>query len=258
METVVWLWLYDRRWFFGIKSPSLLKIWTVPLVNNAFYFISLFYYTLTHGDHCYSGFESWIYTRLLMLTLIIVGIVLVYMKTSKNKQEDYREMTIYKSVSPVLLKNYNYWITRKVLISFPGLSLLLLGLLNWIWIAHGMKMAYAQYGSGELVDCGSFIQNVVWGNLVLSGIITLPVLWVLFWMVFIKGTCLILGVVSPSLLISLKKKTAGYWNIFFDLNKYWSKGAGTHRNKRNFFLNFALWKYIYGEYNNRVDEVAQK
>jgi len=145
-----------------------------------------------------------------MLVLILVGIVCVYRKTSKNKQEDHEEMNAFKYVSPVLIKNSNYWITRKVLISFPGLSLLLLGLLNWIWIAHGMKMAYAQYGSGELVDCGSFIQSVVWGNLVLSGVITLPVLWILFWMVFIKGTCILLGVVSPQMLIRLKKKTSSY------------------------------------------------
>jgi hypothetical protein len=208
METVVWLWLYDRRWFFGIKSPSLLKIWTVPLFNNAMFFISLFYYAATHNDECYPGFQTWIYTRLFMLTLILAGIIMIYRETSKSKEQEYREMEVYKSVNPVLIKNYHYWITRKVLISFPGLSLLFLGLLNWLWIAHGMNMAYAQYGTGALVGCGGFIKNVVWGNLILSVFFSLPVLWILFWMICIKGTGLLLGVVSPSTLIWLKKKTA--------------------------------------------------
>jgi hypothetical protein len=211
METVVWLWLYDRRWFFGIKAPSLLKIWTLPLFNNAFFFVSLFYYFLRHNNdnaQCFQDFESWIYMRLLMLTLIMAGIIQVYRETSKNTALDYSEMQTYKTINPILVKNYNYWITRKVLISFPGLSLLALGLINWFWIARGMNIVYNQYYI--IYGCGAFMKNVVWGNLILTAILSLPVLWVFFSMILIKGTCIILGVISPSALIKLKKKTASW------------------------------------------------
>jgi len=99
-------------------------------------------------------------------------------------------------------------ITRKVLISFPGLSLLALGLINWFWIARGMNIVYNQYYI--IYGCGAFMKNVVWGNLILTAILSLPVLWVFFSMILIKGTCIILGVISPSALIKLKKKTASW------------------------------------------------
>ena len=211
METVVWLWLYDRRWFFGIKAPSLLKIWTVPLFNNAFFFLTLLYYFLTHhydSGSCYDNFKDWIFMRLFMLTFIIAGIVQVYRETSKTKALEYDEMQTYKTINPILLRNYNYWITRKVLVSFPGICLLLLGLVNWFWIARGMNRVYDGYWSGEYTNCGAFMKNVVWGNLILSVVSSLPVLWILFSMIFIKGSCIILGLISPASLISLKRKTS--------------------------------------------------
>jgi len=101
-------------------------------------------------------------------------------------------------------------ITRKVLISFPGLTLLILGLLNWYWTIHGLNLVYSEYEGGALSvsGCGSFVHSVVWINLVITGLVSLPVFWVLFWMVLIKLTCILLGVISPNLLIKLKKATA--------------------------------------------------
>jgi len=208
METVVWLWLYDRRWFFGIKAPSLLKIWSVPIFNNAFFFVTLLYYVSTQSDQCYNTFKDWIYVRLVMLAFTLVAIVRIFQSTFMSKKEEYTEIETYKTVNPILVKNYNFWITRKVLLSWPGLILLLLGLMNWYWIIRGMNMVYSDMGGIALAGCGGFVHNVVWGNLVLTGLISLPVFWVLFWMICIKGSCIILGLISPSMLIKLKKGLA--------------------------------------------------
>lgn len=99
-------------------------------------------------------------------------------------------------------------ITRKVLISFPGLTLLILGLLNWYWTIHGLNLVYSEYEGGALAGCTSFVHSVVWINLMITGLVSLPVVWVLFWMLIIKLTCILLGVISPSLLIKMKKFTA--------------------------------------------------
>jgi len=212
METVVWLWLYDRRWFFGVKAPNLVTIWTLPLINNAFFVISLFYYSSDHSDACYNGFRNWIAIRLLMLVLIIVSIASVYRQTKYTKKKDHVEMEAHKVVNPILLKNYNYWITRKVLISFPGLSLLFLGLLNWYWIGHGMNMVYTNYREGTLTGCEDFMHSIVWGNLIMTMVFSLPVFIVFSGMILIKGSCILLGVVSPSTLIYFKKHgLAGLW-----------------------------------------------
>ncbi len=102
METTVWLWLYDKRWLFGIKPPSVLNIWyttfllillihshrSVPLLNNVFFFVTLYYYfTAYHHDAstCYDNFKDWIFMRIGMLIMIVVGIIQVYRQTSKTK-----------------------------------------------------------------------------------------------------------------------------------------------------------------------------
>jgi len=206
METVVWLWLYDRRWFFGIKAPSVLKIWSLPIFNNAFFFVTLLYYVSMQSDQCYNTFKDWIYIRLIMLTFTLVGLIMIFKDTFLSKKRDYTEIENYKIVNPALMKNYNYWITRKVLLSWPGLILLLLGLMNWYWIIRGMNMVYSDFGNVPY-ECGSFVNNVVWANLLLTGLISLPVVWILFWMIVIKGISLLLGVLSPPALIWFKKKT---------------------------------------------------
>lgn len=146
-----------------------------------------------------------------MLTLIIAGIIQVYRETSKTKAIEHDEMVTYKTINPILVKNYNYWITRKVLVSFPGLSLLLLGLINWFWIARGMNKVYAGYWNGGFNNCGAFMKNVVWGNLILTLIFSLPVIWIFTSMIFIKGSCIILGLLSPASLIKFKRKTAALY-----------------------------------------------
>lgn len=98
-------------------------------------------------------------------------------------------------------------IRRKVLISFPGLSLLFLGAINWIWTVYGMNIVYSNYPTYK--SCSEFVNNIILGNLLISGILALPVIWIFFWMVIIKGLSLTLGLLSPPMLIWLKKKTHG-------------------------------------------------
>lgn len=71
-----------------------------------------------------------------------------------------------------------------------------------------MNLVYSDYGADVPASCESFIYNVVLANLLVTGLISLPMFWVFFWMIVIKGVGIILGLISPPALIWLKKKTA--------------------------------------------------
>lgn len=114
METVTWLWLYDKRWMFGVKAPNLLKIWyfpsspfihlffrAAPLFFNALFLGSLLYYSYYYRDDqknpCYSDFKPWIDFRMYLLIALMVDLTWIWLKASKKIQnviiEPYREKT---------------------------------------------------------------------------------------------------------------------------------------------------------------------
>mmetsp|Transcript_37421 Transcript_37421/g.33541 ORF Transcript_37421/g.33541 Transcript_37421/m.33541 type:complete len:118 (-) Transcript_37421:295-648(-) len=116
-------------------------------------------------------------------------------------------MTNAKSGNVLENKNHTYWLRRKSLISYPGLAILLLGLVNCMWTFHGFKLFMA--GFSNYLSCPSFLPLVMGGNILLTGVIAFPIMWIVFWMVFIKGFSAIVGAISPPILIWIKKKRAG-------------------------------------------------
>lgn len=96
---------------------------------------------------------------------------------------------------------------RKSLISYPGLALLFLGLFNWGWTAYGFHRWF--HASTNYFKCPSFTAVVFGGNIAFTTLLSLPFFWILFWMIFIKGTSALVGVISPPVLIWIKKKRAG-------------------------------------------------
>jgi hypothetical protein len=54
--------------------------------------------------------------------------------------------------------------------------------------------------------CPQFMNNVFWGNLFITSMFAVPIMWIFCWMILIKGISLILGLVAPGVLIWIKKK----------------------------------------------------
>jgi len=210
METVTWLWLYDKRWMFGCKAPNLLKIWAAPLFFNALFLGSLLYYSYYYRDDtsnpCYSKFRVWIDFRTYLLIALVIDLTWIWLKASKKIETEDHKLGIHHKANINTAKKYNYWLRRRLVISYSGLMMLMLGVMNWIWTFYGMNLMY--YNPHGLDQCGMIQQNIVWGNLVLTGIFSFPIIWILFWMIIIKSICLVLSVVWPSALIFIKKCTA--------------------------------------------------
>jgi len=207
METVTWLWLYDKRWMFGAKAPNLLKIWAFPLILNSLFLGSLLYYSFKqNGDILYPEFKPWIDIRMYLLIAMIVDLLWILLKASSKIQSEDHKLGIYHKANLKEAKKYNYWLRRRIIISFSGLILLVLGVINWFWTLYGMNLAYLKFQS--LSGWDPYVQYIIWGNLLLTGVFSFPVIWIMFWMIFIKGTCLVLSVIWPSALISIKKLTA--------------------------------------------------
>mmetsp|Transcript_12721 Transcript_12721/g.10877 ORF Transcript_12721/g.10877 Transcript_12721/m.10877 type:complete len:118 (+) Transcript_12721:360-713(+) len=116
-------------------------------------------------------------------------------------------MEKYQKANPKLAKRHNYWVRRKVLLSFPGYATLILSLANCIWVIYGLKNILVDYN--YYTNCANFDNYVLYANLLFTGVVALPIIWILFWMVLIKVICLLMGVACPSVLIWFKKKFNG-------------------------------------------------
>jgi len=207
METVVWLWLYDRRWVFNVKAPCSLKIWTLPLIINAVFLTSLFNYS-RNRDQCYSHFETWIYVRAAIICLVFVGLLLIFKETTYSAITEKNKMVNYKASILPTCKNHNFWVTRNALTSYPGLFLLALSLINWIWSLYGLSLAYKGYKNDGFIGCGSAVKNVVSANILPSAICSIPMVLGVFLILALKGTVVLMGAFCPQTLIWIKRKTS--------------------------------------------------
>jgi len=211
MEMLIWLGLYDKRWFFGLKNPSLAKIWLFPLVNNLLFLSSLMYSTTIApggGQLCNNNFATpclWITGRIFILIMLVIAIAAVLYKTQKVKAKEIKLLKLIASASEhsILKLKYTFWLRRKVLQSLPGVGLFLLSIFNYAWVIAGATMFLGQVNDYSL---SYTVQQIIVVNLVVTGIFLLPIIWTMCWFLLIKVTSAGVGFVSPRLYIWFMKK----------------------------------------------------
>ncbi|CAG9328489.1 unnamed protein product [Blepharisma stoltei] len=170
METLIWLWSFDKRWMFGIRCTKIYW-WLIVLFQLCFLALSF--------DISSTGCEATIWMRgryLISIALIISAtLTATIVKVDKITQES--------SLS----------------LSFPGISTLLFGILSLGWAGY----IYLNFPA----NCNEEFKYFIGVEALLYFLSILPVLVALIWMVLVKTTVIILALAFPTLFLEAHIKS---------------------------------------------------
>jgi hypothetical protein len=210
MELLLWLWFYDPRWFFNFKISIICykNAWLIPLFLHMFLmFVCLYYLQISETFSCDRSLRLWLYSRTFFSFLLSVTIVFFKFKILKvyNKEISYFDNA--KKIYPILnysMKQYDYWIRRKSLISTPGILLLFLGLISFFWSYLIISFYHFQ---NYYSKCDVKIQRLLNLHSLFILIGNIPLLAIIIILLFTKLSSVFSAFACPGCLISVSKLT---------------------------------------------------
>jgi hypothetical protein len=210
MELLLWLWFYDPRWFFNFKISIICykNSWLIPLFLHMFLmFVCLFYLQISETFSCDRSLRLWLYSRTFFSFLLSVTIIFFKFKILKvyNKEISYFENA--KKIYPVLnysMRQYDYWIRRKSLLSTSGIILLFLGIISLFW---SYLIITFYHFENYYTKCDIKIQRLLNMHSLCIFIGNIPLLAVLIILLFTKLSSALLAFTCPSLLVAVSKCT---------------------------------------------------
>jgi len=217
MELLLWIFFYDPKWFFFSKASikSFKFSWFIPLLIHLIFvsyccyvlFITKFrnkHHLIIINDlfnECGTYLKLWIYSRIFFSVFIALN--LLHFKFSIDKIE-HKEKSFFNnaiSIFPGLQKNtehYNYWIIRKSINKSSGISLLLLGIISFLW---SFSMINFTYMENKFQGCE--YQLILTINLIsiLIFLSNIPILILLFFKILLKVNSYFCSYLCPKMLI---------------------------------------------------------
>jgi hypothetical protein len=139
MELLLWLYLFDNRWFFSLSIPLYIYklFWLYPLTIHVIEFlISLDDLSISAVNDSLDLIKTLIYNRCIFSFLISLNIMLFLKKISTEHEKENYHIHQGKKAYPILKTRINepdFWIRRNSLLSRTGLFLLFLGFVSLIW-----------------------------------------------------------------------------------------------------------------------------
>ncbi len=208
MELLLWLWFYDPRWFFNFKISIICyrNAWLIPLFLHMFLmFVCLYYLQISETFSCDRSLRLWLYSRTFFSFLISVTIVFFKFKILQvyNKEIGYFDNA--KKIYPVLnysMKQYDYWIRRKSLISTPGIILLLLGLISFFWSYLIISFYHFQ---NYYSKCDVKIQRLLNIHSIFILVGNIPLIAIILILLVMKFSSLVAAFSCPGCLIAVSK-----------------------------------------------------
>lgn len=208
MELLLWLWFYDPRWFFNFKVSIVCykNAWLIPLFLHSFItLICLYYLQISETFMCDNSLRLWLYSRAFFSLIISINIVLFKIKIMKvyNKEIGYFDNAtrIYPALKNSM-KQYDYWIRRKSLISSTGILLLVLGIISLMWSYIIISFYHFE---NFYENCDAKIQRLLGlhSAFILFG--NIPLILIFIVLIIMKlGSCFT-AFVCPNCLVSISK-----------------------------------------------------
>ena len=208
MELLLWLWFYDTRWLFNFKMSIICykNAWLIPLFLHSFLMIvCLYYLQISSTFDCDKSLRLWLYTRTFFSVLLASTIIFFMVKISQVNDKEQKSFETPVKIMPALennMRQYDYWIRRKSLLSTPGILLLFLGLVSLFWSCLIISFYHFQeyYFKCEtriqtLLNVHSFF--IILGNLPLALIFAV--------MLIVKVGSFICAFLCPNFLIAISK-----------------------------------------------------
>jgi hypothetical protein len=208
MELLLWLWFYDPRWFFNFKISIICykNAWLIPLFLHMFLmFVCLYYLQISETFSCDRSLRLWLYSRTFFSFLLSVTIVFFKFKILKVYNKEIAYFDNAKKIYPILnysMKQYDYWIRRKSLISTPGILLLFLGLISFFWSYLIISFYHFQ---NYYSKCDVKIQRLLNLHSLFILIGNIPLLAIIIILLFTKLSSVLCAFACPGFLISLSK-----------------------------------------------------
>jgi hypothetical protein len=204
MELLLWMWLYDPRWFFNFKiSVRFYKyIWFIPLTIHMLIVIlgSLELMKEPLHNNEISTLQIWLCCRIFFSFLISLIISIFMIKISRIHKKESSFFENAKKVFPHLNdvnNDYEYWIKRNSLISTPGIFLLILGFISLFWSYLIIEMIYVEK---IFIEQGLLKQMLLF-NCLFIFIGNVPLFLVLLVFITVKITSFLSAFMCPTLLI---------------------------------------------------------
>jgi hypothetical protein len=222
MELLLWLYLYDPRWFLDSKLiHKIFKyLWVIPLISHIT-FIAYSAYILiisrvTNKRHpiiindifneCGYFLNSAIYGRISFSLLIALMIVLFEFKIHKIYQKENKFFKDAESIFPMVKINVEKnWMRRKALMSCSGILLLFFSIISFIWSSLMINFNYLE---NKFQGCDyNLVLNI---NLISIFIFlsNIPVIILIFFTVFLKINSFFCAYMCPKIL----KSVSGLFN----------------------------------------------
>jgi len=139
MELLLWLYLFDNRWFFrlNISLYTYKLFWLFPLTMHIIEFlISLYDIRISLVYDSLDLMKTFIYNRCIFSFLMSLNIILFLKKISSENEKENYHIHQGKKAYPILknrINEHDFWIRRNSLLSRTGLFLLFLGFVSLIW-----------------------------------------------------------------------------------------------------------------------------
>lgn len=140
MELLLWLYLYDNRWFFDIKIHSKFYkiLWIVPIfIHFMLFSMGIYYLNFVDDFQCTNSLKMWILHRTFFSVLIIINIIIFLIKIQSSLEKEkiqFNETNKILGFDNMSLNSINFnseqkvlsfWVRRHSLISTPGILLLI-------------------------------------------------------------------------------------------------------------------------------------
>jgi hypothetical protein len=208
MELLLWLWFYDPRWFFNFKISIICykNAWLIPLFLHMFLMlVCLYYLQISETFSCDRSLRLWLYSRTFFSFLISITIVFFKFKILKVYKKEIGYFDNAKKIYPVLnhsMRQYDYWIRRKSLISTPGILLLCLGLISFFWSYLIISFYHFQ---NYYSKCDVKIQRLLNLHSLFTLIGNLPLILIICFLIVMKFSSLVAAFTCPGCLINVSK-----------------------------------------------------
>lgn len=208
MELLLWLWFYDTRWLFNFKISIICykNAWLIPLFLHSFLMVvCLYYLQISATFSCDKSLRLWLYTRTFFSFLLALTIVFFMIKISQVYEKEQKAFELPVKIMPALennMKQYDFWIRRKSLLSTPGILLLFLGLVSLFWSCLIISFYHFQ---DYYFKCEMRIQKLLNVHSFFIIVGNLPLAIVFIVMILVKFSSLFCAFLCPNFLISISK-----------------------------------------------------
>eukprot|EP01016_Furgasonia_blochmanni_P048841 TRINITY_DN7342_c0_g1_i17.p5 TRINITY_DN7342_c0_g1~~TRINITY_DN7342_c0_g1_i17.p5 ORF type:complete len:142 (-),score=37.83 TRINITY_DN7342_c0_g1_i17:758-1123(-) len=109
MEILIWFWLFDKRWFFGMSYPNASRAWYLPIAVNFLLFMGSAYVLIYELDESHDRVYFWCKVKVLGFFISTVACFILSIQALFACQKEKVEMKVKPRKMTKLALEYSFW-----------------------------------------------------------------------------------------------------------------------------------------------------